>query len=443
MRKLSLKKFNRNEEGQALVLICVGLTMLLMMAGLGVDVGYLHYQKDQMQKAADSAALAGAEAYSNNDGKANSKLAAQADATVNGFTDGSNGISVTVNIPPATPGDPYNGKNGYVEVIVAQARPTFFMKAGGWGGTNVSSRAVAAVAASASGCIWALDPSSSETFRVNGNVSITSSCGIYVDSNDSDALHINGNSGYVNAGTAGAGIGVVGPSGGGGWSPGGPYCAGSGFCPSPVNIPTFTDPLAKVSPPPTPTACGLPSNLIQGNTYNPGVYCNGLISITGNGAYVFKPGLYTLCNGGMKIGGNAKVTGTGVTIYNTGNVPGVCNGNNYAPVSLKGTSGTSLSAPTSGSGCDSTGCAGILVFQDRAYISTKNNDASSIDGTAGATFTGALYFPGTNVTYAGTPNVQVSSAIIGWQLTFSGNTQINDDLLIGGGSPITTAALAE
>src|ERR1700690_2452889 len=60
--KQNLKRLARADEGQALVLTALGLVVLMLMAGLGVDVGYLRYQKQQMQKAADAGALGGAAA---------------------------------------------------------------------------------------------------------------------------------------------------------------------------------------------------------------------------------------------------------------------------------------------------------------------------------------------------------------------------------------------
>ena len=57
-----LKQLGRAEEGQALVLGALALVVLVLMAGLGVDVGFLRYEKQQMQKAADAAAMAGASA---------------------------------------------------------------------------------------------------------------------------------------------------------------------------------------------------------------------------------------------------------------------------------------------------------------------------------------------------------------------------------------------
>src|ERR1019366_5870972 len=123
-----LKQLKRADEGQALVVIALALVVLMLMAGLGVDVGFLRYQKQQMQKAADAGAIAGAAnlVYAGF-GSPTITTAAKNDTAANGFTDTVNGITVTVNNPPSSApfsGGPY--KNDYVEVIVAQSQPTFF-----------------------------------------------------------------------------------------------------------------------------------------------------------------------------------------------------------------------------------------------------------------------------------------------------------------------------
>jgi uncharacterized membrane protein len=56
-----LRQFREAEEGRvrALTLLLLGVAMLV---GLGVDVGFLRYQNQQMQNAADLGAIAGASA---------------------------------------------------------------------------------------------------------------------------------------------------------------------------------------------------------------------------------------------------------------------------------------------------------------------------------------------------------------------------------------------
>ena len=177
-----LRHLRKSDEGQALVLTALGLVVLMLMAGLGVDVGYLRYEKQQMQKAADAGAIAGASAYLY---ESTWKVAAKNDTAANGFADGSNGVSVTVNEPPSS--GPFADQLGFVEVIVKQPQPTFFMRVGGFTSVPVSARAVANANGSASGCIYALDRGATLSFVAQGTITLTSECGIRVRSNDPGA----------------------------------------------------------------------------------------------------------------------------------------------------------------------------------------------------------------------------------------------------------------
>lgn len=49
-----------NDKGSVLVFVAVGLVVLLALAGLAIDLGYMYVAKGQLQSAADAAALAGA-----------------------------------------------------------------------------------------------------------------------------------------------------------------------------------------------------------------------------------------------------------------------------------------------------------------------------------------------------------------------------------------------
>jgi hypothetical protein len=417
-RVLQLKELTKKDEGQALLLTSVALMVLLAMAGVGVDVGYLKYQRHQMQKAADAGALAAAMVMTRSANDTLIRKAALYDVAANGFTDGTTNISVTVNHPPQS--GPFSGNNAYVEVYVAQPRPNFFLKVLGFNTTNVRARAVGSSKGDASGCIYAMDPHSAKTFLVDGNVGVNTTCGIQVNSDNSDALHENGVSGSVDATGSGNGIGVV-----GGYS-------GANFIPTPVTgIARVTDPFAGLAAPDTSGAC----KVYNGETtITSGKYCGG-IRISSSGTYTFTGGMYILYGGGLTVTGSAQLLGTGVTFYNTGTTNGPFQ---YAPITLAGSSTSNLSAPTD----PAAPYAGILFFQDRNYRSTKNTDQSSVNGSNGAVFVGAMYFLNTDLKYAGTPGLAASTVIVAWQIEFNGTTTINNDFL-NGGSPLKTASLAE
>lgn len=431
-QKQNLKRFGRADEGQALVLTALALVVLLLMAGLGVDVGYLRYQKQQMQKAADAGALAGATALAYN---GNWNAAAVADVNANGFTttktDGTtNGVTITVNSPPKTAGDPFQNQSGYVEVIVSQPQPTFFMRVSNVYAVPVSARSVASAVAPGSPCILVLAPSGSDTFDARGNIGINSSCAIYVNSSDSLALDKKGGSGTIKANYIGIVGGCQGSGGSGCTPPAVVSDLSSGQLPV-TGIAPFTDPLSSV-PTPTRDPICIKNQPVKG-TYNPGTYCTG-ISISGSGSYTFAPGLYTLV-GGLSVNGSPTLTSTGgVTFYLTGTPPGY---SDYSGVTMNGSATVTFSAPTTGPQ------AGILFFQDRSVPTT--GAGSTFGGNSAQVYTGALYFPTTQITYKGTPSLDsMSTIMVGWTLEFRGDATLNNyTLLPGGGGPIPGATLVE
>ncbi|MFI5116657.1 MAG: pilus assembly protein TadG-related protein [Terriglobales bacterium] len=432
--KQSLKRFLRADEGQALVLTALALVVLLLMAGLGVDVGYLRYQKQQMQKAADAGALAGAAALGY-DGAW--KAAAVADVNANGFTttksDGTaTGVQITVDKPWE---GPFAGQDGYVEVSVSQPQPTFFMKAGGF--TNpipVRSWAVASAVAPGSGCMYAMDPNSDPaTFLVNGSVTIGSTCAIYVNSSNSSALTKLGASGTIKASYIGI-VGECSASGGSGCAP--PAVVSdlsSGQLPV-THIAPVNDPLANVCP--TTASCPelIPSLICSPTngvtTFSPGTYCG--LSLGSNHTYKFKPGVYILL-GGLSVTGSPTITSTGgVTFYNT-----YTTSHPYGGITMAGSPTVTLSAPTTGH------LAGMLFFQDRSV--PVGSSVSNFKGSSAQGYTGAIYFPTTDITFDGTPSLSSTATImLGYKLHFSGNTSIeNYTYLPTGGGPIHGATLAE
>ena len=420
-----LKQFGKADEGQALVLGALALVVLVLMAGLGVDVGFLRYQKLQMQKAADAGAIAAASALITYGpgGQGEITAAAQNDTSANGFTNGKNGISVKVNNPPQS--GPFTGDLAYVEVIVAQVQPTFFMRLLGsnYYGVNVRGRAVSSSLGSASSCIFALDPTDADSLIIEGRVSINSNCGIRVNSSSSAAFEKRG-SGNVTVSPTVAGIGVVGLA----------QVGGSGTIdPTPVTgIPGFGDPLSGVPAPAVGNCKRTQTFTIKTPQVVPlGVYCGG-ISVETNGLVSFESGTYVLF-GGLAVQPNYYPTliGNQVTFYNTGSAAYP-----YAPITITGSASSLLTAPTSGP------LAGILVFQDRSIVSNQMN---TINASRGELYTGALYFPTTPVTYTGNATFPPYLIIDAWQIRMRDTSAIGStyESLPNGASPIHSAILVE
>ena len=180
----------RDEEGQVVVLAALCMIAILGFVAFAVEVGTLTHVKREMQTAADGGAVAGAAEYAYGGATAPAK----ASTALNGFTDGSSGITVAVNSPPLS--GAYAGKSNYVEVIVAQSQPTIFMKMFGINSMNVAARAVAYNGASGTNCIYVLNPTAPDAMELQGSFDVSApSCGVVVDSNDPNAqlaLHFTG-----------------------------------------------------------------------------------------------------------------------------------------------------------------------------------------------------------------------------------------------------------
>ncbi len=407
----------KGSPGQVLLLVTMGIIMLTAFAGVAVDVGQFWSARRHMQTAADAAAIAAAVAVREG---ATPTAPAVAVATTDGFTNGSDNVTVTVNNPPQS--GPYAGNASYVEVIVTQPQPAYFLRALGYNSMGVSARSVAS-SVNGPACLYALDPSASASASFGGSSTATLDCGAIIDSNNSYALSSNGG-GVLTA----TNIGVN-----GGYS-------GSGFTPTPVTgVAPAPDPLAYL-PEPTVGACNYtnaknkPSNCTKNGVasycFSPGVYCGG-IQVNGNIPVFFSSGEYILL-GGMKVTAtNANMTGTNVFFYNTYNST-----YSYGAIDLSGSNVTNFSAPTSGT------YAGILFFQDRSV--PLGYSTSKITGASGSTFDGAIYFPTTYVDYAGNSSSNGYTIIVADEVSIVGSSTLLDNYSsLPGGDPIKATALYE
>ena len=417
-RGAAIKVFtvSASPSGQVMVLICVALLALMGMIAVVADFSFLQHQRNMMQMAADSAAMAGAEELSYGDQVG----AAKADAASNGYTDGASSVTVAINNPPST--GPNTSNTAYVEATISKPEPTYFLSVIGIHTLTVSVRAVA-YEGNGPNCIYVMNPSAAGAFSTNGNVDVSSGCGLLVDSNSSTGLTAVGNV-TITAPT----IGVVGN-----------YTAtgGASLTPTPkIGVIAASDPLAYV-PAPTVGSCAHTNFSLSGNNGSSGspyqlyagTYCGG-ITIHGNAVLKFNAGTYVLAGGGMSISSNTIMTGTGVTFYNTTGSGG------YGAIAIAGNATVNLSAPTSGT------LAGILFFQDRSIPGSAAG--STITGNSSSTFDGAIYFPTTTLSFGGNSSTSGYSIVVANQLSVSGNSSIGSNYSsLTGGSPIKGTVLAE
>jgi hypothetical protein len=403
------------ETGNVLVLTVIGMTVLLGAAGLAVDVGALRHDRRLQQSAADAAAIAGASNIAYTGVTAGAKAA----SATNGFTDGVNNVTVTVNNPPVT--GPHTGDSNYVEALVAAVQPTYFMRIFGITTANVSTRAVATNTGggNSSGCLYTLGaPSSSiEGVNINGSAILNATtCGIV----DNGNFNTKGNKLIVNAGT----FGVAGD-----WNSSGPggtvTCAQSATCPA-TGMPASGNPFTYLTPPCNPCTGG--TKWSGGGNITPGTYSEITV---GNGSLNMAPGTYIVTgSNGMSVGGNGSITANGVTIYFSKA------GSSGDTFTATGTPNINMTPPPAGQAY-----AGILMYQN-----PLDTSGPQLGGNTGANYGGVLYFPSAQVTFYGNNTTMSTGIVVADALALSGNPTVNLQGQAGlptGVNVVKTAVLVE
>jgi hypothetical protein len=421
-------KHTGNRRGQTAIMFTLAIVPLFGILGLVVDVGWAYFRKQAAQSAADAAAgAASAAAY-----------AAAAGSTCSTPHVACYSTEYTCPASPSTsPSDNigtgclYAKENGFVStgrqkvtfqsgvgsaptaagvtigywivVRVSEEIPQLFSAVLGFPKTTVTARATTGTReASAGGCVITLNPTADDSLSISGSAALTSGCGVFVNSSSSQAIDTNGGGTITTSGTARTQI-VGGCNGCSNIHPG-----------AQTGVATMTDPFADMAPPAyTSGTCNDSSNHVNlgshdTRTISPGVYCSGF-NVGSQSALTLNPGVYVVKNG-VSIGGQASITGTGVTIY-------IESGG----VSMAGGASVSLTAPTTGT------WQGILFYQARG-----NSTESTLVGGTGQLMNGVVYFPSAHLTYTG-----------GTSVTATATTIVTNTLSMVGNSYISAAAVTQ
>jgi Flp pilus assembly protein TadG len=143
-------RFNSSEKGQALIVITLAAVVLFGFAGLAIDSSRAFEDKRHAQNAADTAALAGALAYSRGQ---DINTAAQNRATTNQYDNNGTTNTVTVSVATvASGGCPGNAAGKEITVTIVSTIDTTIMKV--FGQNTVTN----AVTATARGCGYITAP---------------------------------------------------------------------------------------------------------------------------------------------------------------------------------------------------------------------------------------------------------------------------------------------
>ena len=421
-----IRQSSSNRSGVIAIIAALTFPFLVAFLGLAIDIGHVYQYKRRMQAAADAGAMGGAqELYRRHSDLVTS--AAKNDTALNGYDDADPGITVTVNCPPQSGGniptdvDATCAESGFVEVIIEDAVPSYFLRIVGAESTTIRSRAVAgSVPFNGHPCIIALSQTAAGALTVPGTSNLQADCGVMVNSTDPQGILVTG-SACINA----TEVAVSGSF----------SILGSLQCvnPPPVdNVPPIIDPLAYLDPPPVPQAVVATDLVIQGTGeyfLQPGRYLGG-ISIEGPETLTvnFAPGTYFIDGGGLLVAGTPNLIGNEVMFYNS-LTPAVSTGK-FGPINIGGSVHVDFHSQTSGD------YEGILFFNDREAPDPTTEPIYAIRGSADSVYEGALYFPSVHLDLQGS-----ASTLSPWTFLIADTITVRGNYVaksVAGGNNLTT-----
>ena len=420
--KSAAQTFGRR-DGQAVILVVVAMSILLIGAlGLAIDGGQMYAHRQMAQAAADAAAQAGimnildgtnatsAHPFGTGTPPIASSVCTTTDARTpcvyarnNGFG-GTSSDTVTLSFPATVSGVTLSSGNvPAFAVTVKRNLKTGLIRFIGAGATStITAKATAGLVGAVSpSCIYALDPSAQNAFKAtNGATVALNGCGIAVDSSNSDAVTVSGASTVTASAISIVGGDVI--SGGGSTTPAPTTGAAS-----------VPDPFASL-PSPTVGACNYTNYSPGWGTWalTPGVYCGG-INISNGATATFATGTYIINGGSLSLVGGTTDTGSGVMFYLTGTNA------TYGSVNISNGANVTFSGPTSGP------YMGVVFYQNRTITSAVG---ATFSGGVSMKLTGTLYFPTTSVLFSNGSSVSnVYTAIVAKQVSFTGGTSLQYD----------------
>jgi len=411
------RKLWRDKRGNALVIAAAALPLVLGSAGLASDTIQWALWKRQLQRAADSGAIAGVYQI------------AEAAGARTGVTDAVNrdlsynshiAYTTTKVIGQPTSGsytaDPY-AVNVQLSVQKKLSFSGMFMSFT----PTITANATATIVPSGEYCVISLENTSVTGISATGNADVDLGCGMITNSTSLTAAVATGSS-DVNASPIAAVGGIPASTH---WASGTvlmPFTRAQddpfATVPAPSTFPTSNCPNYRVNNPNDTDAFDATDANVTGLAAN--TYCVG--SLTLNGTTTFPANSTIIIDGGsLDVGAQANVSCTGCTFVLTSRTAAT-NPSSIGNVNINGGANLNLSAPSTGT------YKGIIIYQDRrAQDGTNANQQNTLNGNSSSFFQGAFYFPSQQVTYNGTAGMTTNCMqLVARRVLYSGNMSISN-----------------
>lgn len=352
---LMLARYFRCRSANIAVAFALIAPLLLAFAGAGIDYARYGVALAAIQEIADAAAISGARQWLiNRDNvqlpKAIAQKTAESGLQSGGRLDGAE-LNVVANAAEAS-----------VAVSIAYSMRPSFLVALFKNPIAINVEAVAQVSGGANVCMIALDKTATSAILLDGGAAMSGGdCAVYSNSKSEKGISVFDNARLVASLTCSAG-GYQGPA--------------SNYEPAPLtDCPERDNPLSNRAAPSFTGCDHTDFSLSSGaHTLQPGVYCGGL-SVVGDAAATFTPGVYVISDGELKISNEATAAGAGVAFFFTGL---------GAKMTIDGNADIDFTAPSTGL------LAGLLIFEDP---NGDGNRVFKITSPNAKRLVGTIYLP--------------------------------------------------
>ena len=416
------KRLWRDRRGNALVIAGAALPLLVGAAGLATDTIEWTLWKRELQRAADSAAIAGAYERVWGANETEATAAVSHDLTINQQT----GMPLVGGYPQVSfPADTGEMRQQVRVVLAVQKRLPFsslFMSAPP---TIIARATAASVAGNGDACVHALETSAGKSgISITGNAEINMpDCTMHSNSPSSNSAYAKGSSEvYADAVSA---VGGIQESSSWHINSYDPYA------------PSLEDPFKDVTPNPSDMKCAgewvtkgknvewVPAVLDENTDFENAKDADGndancfeSLSVGSNTVLDQIPdnfGPIYINGGDANIQGDFSCTGCAIVLTNQDSAS-----TDIGELKVNASSKINMSAPTSGE------FAGIAIYQDRRAQDSPSAQ-NKVNGNSDSTITGALYFPSQELDYNGTGNTTASCTMfVARRIKFSGNSSTSN-----------------
>jgi Flp pilus assembly protein TadG len=366
LQKSLPSRFTKCQRGGVAMTFGLIAPILLGSAGLAFDYVTYSLKRTQLQAAADSAAIAGAQELS---------VASSNDKSIKFVTDqyAKKSVSSISNVTSETFVD---RKKSSLTIRVTEIWTPAFAEFIGAQMTPIVTTATASIVGSSSICVLTLSPTRNKAVHLDKDALLTAKgCGVYANSTHRQGVRLDKNS-KIKAE-------IICSAGG--------YISKTGAAvPEPIaDCPTIPDPLAARGEP-VVGGCVETGFVIKSGkkTLNPGNYCKGL-KISGDANVTFAPGVYIVSDGTFEVSGEAKISGTHVGFFLNGE---------KAILDFKDNASVNLTGAVEGV------MTGLLFYESRASSIGRKHNLSCAHTDV---LTGTIYLPNGNLRIE--PNATVAA----------------------------------